>query len=427
MIKAVINMLNSFPKKLVLLADQAIVSGSSFVLNIVLVWLLGLENYGVFAVLWMLLMGILAMQQALFTLPMLSFAPKMDVGEQRLYMWQLMLLQQLILLVTISVAAVVVWLVKSQLGIAVLNIELLLVWAVWVFLYCSFDFIRKCNFLNGAVSKNLIIDACVFVIQLIGLGVFYLFVPTNLFGVIGLLALSYLVVSLIPLLKSVLYIKSISVFSIFKLHYNFSKWLVGKNVLQWFTANYFVLFAGAILGPAIVGVIRLIQNVLGLLHVVFLAMENEIPIKASVVYKNDGGKGMAGYLVKSSVQYGLVLLPIIGLIALFPSQLLGLIYQQDYSDFGLLASVYALSYLIVFFAYPFRFALRTIERTQGIFMAYLIAAIFSYLSASLLIKSFGMYGVVIGLAAVQLISIAVYCIYLFPKILKDEDYSFRFR
>jgi len=74
----------NFTKALVF-ADQAMVSGSNFILGILLVRWLGLEIYGVYALLWMGVLFALGVNHAFVTKPLLSIAPKMEKEEQRKY------------------------------------------------------------------------------------------------------------------------------------------------------------------------------------------------------------------------------------------------------------------------------------------------------------------------------------------------------
>ena len=67
-------------------------------------------------------------------------------------------------------------------------------------------------------------------------------------------------------------------------HFEFSKWLLGTAMLQWLSGNYFIIAAASILGPIAVGAVRMVQNIMGLCHVLFLAMENFLPVELSLIH-----------------------------------------------------------------------------------------------------------------------------------------------
>ena len=79
--------------KLLLIADQVMVSGSNFLLGILLVRSLGLESYGIFAVLWMVILFGLSINHAFITKPILSIVPKMESTKGRMYLQNVQCLQ----------------------------------------------------------------------------------------------------------------------------------------------------------------------------------------------------------------------------------------------------------------------------------------------------------------------------------------------
>lgn len=56
--------------------------------------------------------------------------------------------------------------------------------------------------------------------------------------------------------------------------------------LQWGTGNLFIIMAGTPLGPWAVGVIRIMQNTMGLFNVLFIFLENVLPINFANIFKN---------------------------------------------------------------------------------------------------------------------------------------------
>ena len=72
---------------------------------------------------------------------------------------------------------------------------------------------------------------------------------------------------------------------IFKRNWSFSQWLVYSSLLQWGTGNLFIIMAGTLLGPWAVGVIRIMQNTMGLFNVLFIFLENVLPINFANIFK----------------------------------------------------------------------------------------------------------------------------------------------
>ncbi|MEL6926614.1 MAG: hypothetical protein AAFO94_21420, partial [Bacteroidota bacterium] len=75
----------------VVLVDQAIVSGGNFVLGILLTRFLGLDHYGVYTLLWMVLLVALSLNHAFISQPLLSLGPQEE--DQRSYLHHLQWIQ----------------------------------------------------------------------------------------------------------------------------------------------------------------------------------------------------------------------------------------------------------------------------------------------------------------------------------------------
>ena len=77
------------------LCDQSLVSATNFLTGIMLLRLLGLEEFGRFTLMWLVVLFFNAMQMAMIASPMLSLAPK-QLPETKYQFYQVVMLQQLI-------------------------------------------------------------------------------------------------------------------------------------------------------------------------------------------------------------------------------------------------------------------------------------------------------------------------------------------
>jgi O-antigen/teichoic acid export membrane protein len=188
-------------------------------------------------------------------------------------------------------------------------------------------------------------------------------------------------------------------------------------LLQWFSGNLFIIAAGAILGPAAVGATRMAQNIVGVTHVLFLAMENIIPARAAMQLRNNGPEGMMRYLLKFSWQMGAITVGVLALIATFSYTIIDFCYGSEYVAYQHILIGFCVLYLIVFLGYPFRYAIRTLERTRVIFVSFIASSVFSVATAYPAIRLFGITGVVGGLMITQLITLWIY-LYCLRKELK---------
>ncbi len=393
----------NFAKGLVFL-DQAMVSGSNFLIGILLVRAIGLKEYGVFALLWMGVLFVMGIHQAFITKPLLSIAPKLKGVAQIDYLAGLHTIQYLssglFLLMGLGIYG----------GAAIFSVGELTNYIplISMIIGCQtvHDFYRKLYLIKDRITKVLVLDLVLYGGQLAGIFILLIL------GKLTLITALQVILSVNMI--SVLFGKHRQVFSlknyknILIRHFHFSKWLLGTSVLQWLSGNYFIIVGASILGTSAVGAIRMVQNVMGLCHILFLAMESIIPIEAARQYQAEGGDGLIQYLSKITKKIGVGFGVLLTVIAFFASPILSLIYGPEAAAYSYIAVAYALLYTFVFLGHPFRFYLRTIEKTSPIFFAYCFGALFSLSFAYLLLTHLGIYGLLFGLIFTQFINVGTY-------------------
>jgi O-antigen/teichoic acid export membrane protein len=199
-------------------------------------------------------------------------------------------------------------------------------------------------------------------------------------------------------------------------NWSFSKYLVGTALLQWVSGNFFIIVAGGLLGPVAIGAIRIAQNVVGVLHVLFSAMENIIPIKGAEILNQQGGVKAVHYFKTMLFKGGVVTLIILILIALFRTQIITLFYGVEYLSYVSLLLGFTGLYVLVFVGTILGFVIRTFEMNHIFFWSYIVSTVFSLLAAKIIITQMGIYGVLIGLFITQFINISFYVLKLNSKL-----------
>lgn len=412
--------LKAYSATIITLTDQAIVSGGNFVINIILARALGVDDYGIYALLWMVLLFGLSFSQAFITKPLLSLGPKKDGLEQKQYLGTVHTLQLLFSIV--SAVLIFGFLLLGELvNITVPDRTIYIVLPILIGFHLIYDFYRKMCFVNQSVERALVMDGIMYILQFGS--IVYLWQTDQLTILTALLAIS--AAHIIAVIVGFIFIKNInfnaaSLKSAVLEHWKFSKWLVGTSALQWLSGNFFIIAAAAVLNTAAVGAVRIVQNVMGLTHVLFLAMENVVPVKAALHYKEGGWKQLRTYLFYITKRAGLVVGGILLLVAIFAEWIIGALYGQEIlqntDQIGLtyqwIVIGFCLTYVLVFISHPYRFALRTLEITQPIFVAYVIGAAFSLIASYPMLEYFGMVGLLAGLFITQLLSQVVYNVYL---------------
>jgi O-antigen/teichoic acid export membrane protein len=404
--------LKAYSSTLITLADQAVVSGSNFLIGIVLARVLGIEGYGLFALLWMVVLFGKSINQAFVTRPMLTLAPKKSLSDFRSYLATLHYLQFLTAF-GISFFVLIFLFFGQYFDLEIRDSRWFWVVPSIVFFHLLYDFYRSQAFVRQEVVFALLLDIVLFGGHFLAIFLLWywenLSVTDALIGiglahiaaaVLGLLRYSSFGASWEVLKETVIY------------HFHFSKWLLGTALLQWFSGNFFIIVAAALMSERAVGAIRIVQNVMGLTHVLFLAMENVVPVKAALHYKEGGRQQLNTYLryvtSRAAIPVGGLLLG----LAIFRAPVIEWLYGADYLEYSYLVLGFCLTYILVFLGHPLRFALMTLEITKPIFISYILGSAFSLVLAYPLVGAYGLVGVLVGLFVTQGLSQLVYVYYL---------------
>lgn len=394
-------------KKLLVFFDQAIVSGSNFLLSVLLARNLEIKIFGEFSLLWLVLLFFLGIQNAAIISPFYSLEPKRSGEEHRrlgdVFGLQLIYSSLAILLTLIFIVIASFfnedWDIKDG----------LLPFSLFFVAFLIQDFLRRLFFLNNKYIHVIIIDVLAYVVSLV-----LLYLNLNILDSLELVYcllfsafFSSLIVALLFLRKSGLRIYNLQF--TFKEYWSFSKWLSLSAILQWFSGNWFIVIGAMILGPWVAGVIRVFQNTMGVFNVLFLGLENFVPISASNIYSAHGYKKMISY-IKNFAFKGL--LPFLGfgvlLLIFSPEKAISFIYGDDYNVYANLIYWYLLIYIFIYFGLLFRFIIRTVEKTQNIFLVYLASTILSLIFSWPLVKYFGIYGIAGGTLGTQILMFTLY-------------------
>lgn len=409
--------------------DQALVSGGNFALGVLLARWLGLSAFGTYSLLWMGVLFALSLHQAFVTQPLMTlFAQRPEGGEREGY-FRSVLWMQIGISGGLGLLSVLAFFASQNIG---LEVE----WLGWLplvggvaALYLLQDTLRKWCFVQKKYLPPLLFDGLLFVPLLAALAALHFADRLNLTTTLWAMLAAYGLSCTVGLLSAVRALSPNSakskavLITTLKEHYHFSIWLLGTSLLQWFSGNFFLIAAAGVLGTVAVGALRMAQNMVGLSHVLFLAMENIVPAEAARQYFSHGREKMSAYLRHITLMGSVPFVVLLGGLSLLAPWLIGLLYGAEYVPYSYLVWVFSMHYILVYIGYPLRFALRTLRFTPPIFVAYGLTAGLSLLLAFPMVRAWGMAGVMAGLMGAQAVSLVVYILFLMKmKIgMKTED------
>lgn len=388
---------------LISLTDQAMLSGSNFLLGVCVAKLLGIQTFGEYALLTLYTMLAMGFVQSFIISPMQQISANANHNVFG-YLKQVHLLQVVISLVFAGIL-VTYFLVN----------KLILLVSPWVLF--AFIFIILLNETNRKalyiIKYNLLILITSFISNIIPLTIIsYLYA-------VGTLTLNNAL-----LIQSIFYAIGISIGSfpllfkshtksysfVLKEHFNKSVWLTSTSLLQWFSGNIFMIAASQLLGNTALGAIKMAQNLLGLLNVLLLALENHFPSKVAQLFLLETHHELLNYLKSFFKQYLLASALLLLSLSLFAKTIVYYMFGPSFISFTWVVYGFIAIYLIIIIATPIRIAIRVLNKQQTIFWGYLISTLFGFILAEPLVQKLGVTGVITGFGMGQVIMLLTYFI-----------------
>lgn len=386
--------------------DQMVVSGGNFMTGLLLARWLGLEQFGVFTLLWMIVLFALSLNMAIITKPLLTLIAKHSTSTS--YLGSVHSLQLFLAFAGGFLTFILGW-ATVQFGMLEVAMPLLAGTAFLVVNQLIYDFYRKCFYANEHIHSSLLLDILLYGLQIGGMIVLYQMNQFTLQSVLGLLVITQAVTLFIFAFQIPAPTRNVqAIINTAITHIRFSGWLSLTALMQWFSANYFIIAAGGILGTAMVGLIRIVQQLIGLIHILFLAMENLLPTTAARHLQEGGTSSLIRFLKGKTVRW-VVPFAFAGLLFLvFSPWVIDVFFKANLDGNYILLFGYLGLYVLVFLSIPIRIYFRTIEHTRPLFLAYLAATVVSFLAAPVLLNQYGITGFVLGLILIQFIMITIY-------------------
>lgn len=384
------------------LVDQAVVSASNFLTSLIVARYLGIEAFGVFSVAWLILLFVQSLQIALILTPMLSIGPKTEADQQTDYYASLLPLQMAFALLSALLAALFSVYGGHFSGMNNAGAALALPLALTVAASQLHEFARRVCFARVRPVAALTMDLARYGTQFALF--FYLF--TNGHGTVANSLYAVATCALLGLAAAARQLplpswRSEQVRATAGRHWNMSRWLVPSALMQWTSGNFFTLAAGALLGPLAVGAMRAAQNLMGVTHVFFQALDNWAPVRASRIQAQQGATGLRTFTRKLLLVTGGGTVLAALALAMPAGFWLELLYGGDYKSHSWLVTYYSVAYVLMALNAPFRYTLMALENMRPIFFGYFTATIFSIIGAYPLIGFLGLTGAMIGVVATQ--------------------------
>ncbi len=400
--------------KVLALTDQMIVSGTNFVIGVSITRLAGVEEYGRFTLYWMIFLFSHGLCNSFIGLPAQILSNQANNKSE--------FLEE-----------------NNRLGIILLSILIAVLYfgfyiydfyydssfgfGYWIFpititLFLKQEMNRKYFYAKLKLQKVIYIDLCTYLMQIPSLFILSFFYEITLNLVILNLTVFALVGQILFKILKPAYSQPFQISKLpFSENWHYSKHLLFTAILQWFSGNILIISAGGIIGISAVGIIRILQNIMGILHILFLTLENVVPVKASILLNKHSKKHMFTYFKKVFIVTGLFYGVVLIALKTFGHKILTFLYGNSYDQYTNLLNLFILLYILVFIGTIAQLIIKTLKLNYGISIAYTLTVISAFILATPLLNTYDLKGVIFGLGIFQIITISTYFIIIKRNIL----------
>ena len=410
----------TYRSKVIILSNQALVSGMSFFLSILLVRLLGIHVFGKFALVLLITQGIVAINQSLVTSPYQSLYAQKNIKK---YSRKLKGIQLFV------IGILLIAMVLFEISVSLFQIDSIklpsILFSVFFIGTVLFDFNRKQLYLHKKYLFCFLKDLFSIIGQLLLIAfLFYIDRFNSLKDILLSIGSALILVEGIVffLLKPPLKPQM----SLIKTHWHFGKWMLGNSILQWFSGNFYITTGALIMGAQVAGIIRIGQSIIGVLSVFIQVLENYVPPIAALIYRDNGIQSLKTYLIDLILKGGAMISLAALLLVFFRDIIWESIYGIEFLDYTYILFWFGPILFFNFLGFPLRFAIRTLNKTRILFEAYLISCFLGFTTAHLFINSLGIHGICLGLLLTQVVMQIWYGIRLF-KINHHESNTYSVR
>jgi len=383
--------------------DQGIISLSNFLATLILARYVSPTELGVYTVGFIILRLTRVIQDGSIIQPLNTFGATMNIARFRRYFTSTALLQLTMALLLSTISAVLGW-ILIETGNDTLGPTIFVLWAP-ISAWQLQEFIRRSLYTRGDVF-NATINTSISDLVRMGLLIYWA-IEGNLSGTAGLYAIA--IGSFVALLPGMWQTRAYWSRNFYNLlltwnhNWRFGSWITGGNILNWVSVEFYPVLAAGIVSFAAAGAYRALQTLVSPIHMLLRAIDTYLTPRAARDYKESGLPALSRTLRLTYFVVGLPSLALIITTILFPKPILQLLYGDRYLEFSSGIILMAIVYTLLYVNWPIQIVLKAARFSQPIFIANLVATIFTFTLGIWVIYQWGVYGTIAGQALNALI------------------------
>jgi O-antigen/teichoic acid export membrane protein len=351
----------------VALADQGVVSATTFATGVIIGRVCGKAELGVYALVWTLIALTTEISAVLTTTPYTVFSPRLRQYQRSRYLGSV-LVHQLLLSLIFALIMVAGTVLGSWRGWLPNNVSSAVTTTAAVILFIGLrEFVRRVSFAALKVGMALLVDVIACLVQAGGLLLLLHFGVLNASRTYALLGISSALVAggwLTLHWRAIrpgprLYGRDLT------RNWRFAKWVLGSCILSLFARYLYPWVLAAFHGTSVTGLWAACSAIVALGNPVALGLGNHVLPNISTVYASSGTAAMRRQVHRSSLQFAAFLMPVVLILAVWGERIVTGVYGKAYGGSAAVVLLLAVNMLISSLMFPYSQGLFSLERAKA--------------------------------------------------------------
>jgi len=388
-------------------ADQGLISLSNFVAGVYLARMLDPTQFGVYAVGFLLLHGIGAVQEGLILQPMSTLGAMLSAPRFGRHLTATGVIQVLEAILSALAVAIGGW-ILTRLGNDTAGPTLFGLWFVFL-IWQPQEYLRRLFYPARRIRDAVLNTAVASGLRLVVL--FWFGSRGELTGIAGMNAIAWGALAALPLglwqARRYWQGPELDLRGTWRENWTFGRWLLGGQLAAWCSLEVYPILAAGLISFAAAGAYRALQTLVAPVHVVIAALDPFLTPRASRAEARLGRDALRRVLRKAFIFLVAPVGAYLLLVTLAAPVLLEILFGDKYLAYVPAVGLFALQYGLWFSYFPFMVGLKAVQRTRPIFVAHALAIVAMFTVGIVLIQALGVYGAVLGQVLNALIALTV--------------------
>lgn len=388
-------------------ADQGLISLSNFLAGVYLARMLDPTQFGIYAVGFLLLHGVGAVQEGIILQPMSTLGAMLAGPRFGRYLTATGVLQAVEALASAVAVAIGGW-ILTRLGNDTAGPTLFGLWFVFL-VWQPQEYLRRLFYPARRIQDAVLNTAVASGLRLVVLVWFGS--RGGLTGIAGMHAIAWGALAALPLglwqARRIWRWSELDVRAAWRENWSFGRWILGGQLAAWVSLEVYPIMAAGLISFAAAGAYRAVQTLVAPVHVVIAALDPFLTPRASRAEARLGRAALRRVLRLAFIYLVAPVLAYLLLVTLAAPALLDLLFGDKYLAYAPAVALFALQYAFWFLYFPFQVGLKALQRTRPIFVAHGLAIMAMFTLGIALIRLLGVYGAVLGQVVNALIALIV--------------------